>query len=127
MNICRHNHFIFLLALVSGLITSLLLPAQAQCRYFRVAVNLLQCKEENPADLKTLSHPEMDIPELPTPSEGKLMQVHCSCDYTLSGSNPFCDFDRSQEFASAMGTGDSANPCAGAKAFCNQICPQNLN
>jgi len=114
-------------ALVAGLLAGLLVPAQAGCRYFRVGARVLQCKEVNPAELNGLSRPETEIPELPTIAEGKLMRVHCRCDYTLSGSNPLCDFDQNQELASAMGTDNSANPCVGAKTFCDQLCPQNLN
>ena len=115
------------LALAAGLLIGLLAPAQAGCRYFRVAAGVQQCREANPADLNGLNRPETEIPELPTVAEGKLMRVHCRCDYTLYGSNPLCDFDQNQEFDSVMGTANSENPCAGAKTFCAQVCPQSLN
>jgi hypothetical protein len=122
----RHRVLISL-AVTAGLLSGLLTPALAGCRYFRVSAGVLQCKEVNPADLKGLSRPETEIAELPAEAEGKLMHVDCRCGYTLYGSNPFCDFDQSQEIDSDMGTDNNANPCGSAKTFCASLCPQNLN
>jgi hypothetical protein len=119
--------WLFLSTTVLGLLAGSLTPANAGCRYFRVSAGVQECKEVNPADLKGMDRPELDIAELPPETEGKLIRVQCGCNYTLVGSNPLCDYDRSQEQVSTMGTDNDAHPCAAAKTYCSQICPQNID
>jgi hypothetical protein len=101
----------------------------ADCPYFRVSAKLLECKVMDPSLVKSSDTvaPPSDTPELEeAPSTQKLVEVNCSCDYNLSGSDPRCDGDQSFERSSVVGNDDSPTFCRRGNALCRDICPSRL-
>lgn len=101
----------------------------ADCPYFRVSAKLLECKVMDSASTITRdtdTRPS-DTPELDeAPSTQKMVEVNCSCDYSLSGSDPRCDGEQSFERSSMIGNDDSPTFCRRGNALCRDICPSRL-
>ncbi len=102
--------------------------AQAECRYFRVSYKLLHCRQEKavPTQADQSSMPLVDEPFLGETDDSPLARVMCSCDYGLSGSNPQCDFDHTEEHSALIPAPDPTETCSKGKTLCETICPKNL-
>jgi len=100
----------------------------AACRYFRVKYKLLLCQIEK--SLPTAANRgESDDPALtddPAASNGPLVTVRCGCDYTLYGSAPQCDFDKSEERTGVLPPPEDRVPCPRGQETCSDICPRQL-
>ena len=113
----------------SFLIISLLAAgAQAQCGYFRLSADLLKCEA---ADAKALNAANpyqalSDLPEFQDQAAQALVQVSCSCEYSLSGSDPRCDMEETVEKSSVLGVDNPAATCRRGKTLCKDVCPSRL-
>ena len=98
--------------------------AYAGCPYFRVSYRLLSCKALTEKEMAELDRSDQELPDpdLDEKPEGKLYRVRCSCDYTLSGSDPRCDFDMNDEQSSLIGAGEDEKPCTRGKKLCESVC-----
>ena len=113
------------------LIVSILVSAaHADCAYFRVAAKPVDCKSVDPKTVKANDpYPEAapsDVPELDEPEHQAFIQVHCSCDYSLMGSDPRCDVDQTLERSTVVGVQDAADSCRRAVSICRDTCPPRL-
>ena len=102
--------------------------ALAQCGYFRLSADLLKCET---ADAKTLDaanpYPAaVDLPEFQDQAAQSLVQVSCSCEYSLSGSDPRCDMEETLEKSSIIGADNPTVTCRRGKSLCKDVCPARL-
>lgn len=99
------------------------------CVYFRVSYKLTECREAtsqevtDPASYVRTS----DVPELPPPEAGRLVKISCSCDYSLSGSDLRCDFDKTIERSTLLGSESPTEVCRRGKILCEDACPRDLH
>src|SRR5690242_18545234 len=115
---------------VGSLLLLLLIPAigLAQCRYFRVAAQLLQCGMAKASAIHEGNPylPESEEPMLQEHSNQILVQAQCSCDYSLSGSDPTCDVDQTIEKSVTLEAPAMADVCRRGRSLCRDICPSTL-
>jgi len=103
--------------------------SQAECSYFRTSFKLLKCKLDNPQPQKLpgiTPPPSDDAPLQLDEQEGPVVRVVCTCDYSLSGSSPLCDFDRTEEQTSLIPTPDVNATCREGNSLCDPICQKNV-
>jgi hypothetical protein len=111
------------------LIISLMgVAARAECGYFRLSADLLNCA---PADSKVFSAANpyegaQDLPEFQESAAQALVQVSCSCEYSLSGSDPRCDMEETVEKSSVIGVENPTATCRRGKSLCKDVCPSRL-
>lgn len=111
--------------LIVGLLSA---AAGAECAYFRLSADLLKCAS---ADAKMLiaanPYQPADLPEDHLDAGAQaLVQVNCSCEYSLSGSNPTCDMEQTVEKSSVLGVENAAETCRRGKSLCKDVCPSRL-
>ncbi len=117
-------------SMIVGLILFLNAPGQAACVYFRSSIKLLKCGAPDPHAKKSQDpYPTVasDLPEFDDALDKKpLAQVICSCDYTLSGSDPRCETEQTVERTSATGMDNLARYCRRGDALCRDVCAERL-
>lgn len=97
----------------------------ASCRYFRSAQHLSAC-ELQPRQAAVLpSSATIDAALLQEEPTGPTVLATCSCDYTLQGSDPRCDMDRTEEYSSMLPE-ESSPVCRRGASLCRSICPTTL-
>jgi hypothetical protein len=98
------------------------------CSYFRVSVSLEKCELVDPKTIKTANPYAVpsEIPELEEAPEQALVQVTCSCDYSLSGSDSLCDTDQTVERTSVITSEKLSTTCRRGAALCHEACPSRL-
>ena len=111
--------------LIVGLLAQ---AAAAECVYFRVSAKLLHCA---PADMKALDaldpyHASEQAPELEEAKAANLLQVICTCEYSLQGSDQRCDMDQTVEKSSVIAPDDDAHSCRRGNLICRDVCPPRL-
>ncbi len=114
--------------LISFLIVGLSVGvAYSQCTYFRLSGDLLKCETVD-AKAMAASNPyqPQDLPEFQEPAAAALVQVNCSCEYELSGSDPRCDMNQVVEKSSVLGVEHPSEICHRGKALCKDVCPSHL-
>jgi len=114
--------FSFLIVGLSGA------SAYSECHYFRLSADLMKCET---VDAKALAaanpyQPAHDLPEFQEPAAAALVQVDCSCEYELSGSDPRCDMNEEVEKSSVLGVDHPSETCHRGKALCKDVCPSQL-
>jgi hypothetical protein len=87
-----------------------------------VSYRLLQCRPLSVKEMAEEDHSVEELPDVVEQPKGKLSRIRCACDYTLSGSDPRCDFDHSDEQASLVGSDQGADPCVRGKSLCDSVC-----
>jgi hypothetical protein len=100
------------------------LPADANCRYFRTKAHAERCKVL-PPDAPT----ETDA-LLQGDKEGPAVQVVCSCEYALEGAaaiSPQCDLERTDEPSFTTPSSDARNPCRESRHLCEELCPKDAS
>jgi hypothetical protein len=114
------------LLLVAGLASY----SHAECQYFRTGFKLLKCTLEKPPTEKlpgVTPPPSDDAPLQLDEDEGPMARIDCSCDYSLSGSSPICDLDRTEDETSLIPTQDINATCHQKNALCDPICRKNVS
>ncbi len=96
--------------------------AHADCRYFRVRYKFLHCEESKEKEVTPADPDPIEGAEL----NGLAVRVLCSCDYSLSGSDPRCDFDQTVEQSQIFGTDNVSRFCARGPSLCNDVCRRTL-
>ena len=113
----------------SFLITSLLSAGLcAECGYFRLSADLLKCAATDTKAMN-MANPyqaAQDLPEFQDSDAQALVQVSCSCEYSLSGSDPRCDMEETLEKSSVIGVDNPTATCRRGKALCKDVCPSRL-
>ena len=98
----------------------------ADCRYFRKDTHFEKCRAAKASEMLAMpdySAPDSDVPELPKTTEGPFVKITCACDYSLSGYNPLCDLDKTEEKSIVRGTDDVAATCRRKETLCSELCP----
>jgi hypothetical protein len=115
----------FLAFLIVGLTGA---SAYSECTYFRLSANLLKCEAVDAKALEASNpyQPAQDIPELQDPTTPSIIQITCSCEYSLSGSDPRCDMDQTVEKSSILGVDHPSETCRRGKILCKDVCPSRL-
>ena len=107
------------------------LPVRAECTYFRVKYKLAKCRAVTPKEAKAIAAPaeaaEEGDPDLKEPAEGPLAKIVCSCDYALSGSDPLCDLDKSEDKTSYIPAPNLHDTCARGKNLCDEVCLRQIH
>lgn len=98
-------------------------PVWAECPYFRTNYKLVKCAEWKDTDPAEVTE---DIPEDVAPIVGRAVKITCSCDYSLAGSDPRCDFDQNLEQSGIRASEKPAATCARGKELCRDVCAQRL-
>lgn len=101
----------------------------ADCTYFRTGFRVDVCKASTVAPA-----PEYDTEQDVDPlveskekDEGQRVQLVCECSYTLSGSDPRCDFDRVEERQALINSLDVKGICRDSKKRCKEICAERIS
>jgi hypothetical protein len=107
-----------------------LFPAggRAECAYFRVSMNLLQCKTVDAKAAQAVDPypaPSED-PELETPITKTFVRMDCECQYSLMGADVRCDPDQTLEKSSVIGVDDPGGACRRGRTLCRDVCPARL-
>lgn len=98
---------------------------RAQCIYFRVSYKLLTCAPAEPAAKTRAPEPvPQELLDLQATDERDVLQVACACDYSLVGSDPRCDLDRTEEITSFLGGDNASAACRRGKSLCRDLCPK---
>jgi len=111
------------------LIGTLAVDVHAECSYFRVSSDLLQCAA---ADARTVRAADAyqapsDLPELEeTGTPQVLVQVGCRCEYSLMGADPRCDTEQALEKSSVIGAESPSTTCRRGRTLCRDLCPPRL-
>jgi len=107
------------------LLTSTL--AHADCHYFRVKYKLVSCGIDKtaPEKLPGVAATTPDDPTWLDEAPANTAKFVCSCDYVLQGSNPLCDFDRTDEETYTLETDNVPQTCRRGKDLCNDFCPRD--
>ena len=102
--------------------------ALAQCGYFRLSADLLKCASADARALNAANpyQAAQDLPEFQETDAQALVQVSCSCEYALSGSDPRCDMEETVEKSSVIGVDNPTATCRRGKALCKDVCPSRL-
>ena len=98
--------------------------AAAPCFYFRTGFQMTDCQSLSAGDLREADPYAVELPvaELVTESTGAPpVRVRCSCDYSLTGSNLLCDYDRNEE-RSMITEGPASQVCRSGKSLCDRVC-----
>jgi hypothetical protein len=59
-------------------------------------------------------------------ASGPTVEVRCECEYTLRGSDPRCDTERTDEVSSVFPQDPVSPICRRAADVCRQICPRSI-
>src|SRR5262249_33025955 len=104
-------------------------PAAADCVYFRTKARVQQCKAARGEPLPPVEADEaaQAVGEALEKDDGKRVKLVCSCEYSLSGSDPLCDFDRQEEIPSLIPADDPKPFCRQAAKRCAEICPRRIS
>lgn len=92
-----------------------------ECVYVRVSYRLLECRA---AALSADSPAEFSegLPELGGPEMRMSVKLTCSCEYTLSGSDPRCDPDMAREVTSLIASDHPTVTCRRGNTLCHELC-----
>lgn len=103
--------------------------AQAECRYFRTSFKLVSCEADktSPEKLPGMDAATPDDPTWLDQAPSSTAKFVCSCDYVLQGSNPLCDFDRTDEESYTIETDNVPQTCRRGKDLCNDFCARDLS
>ncbi len=112
----------------SFLIVSLVgVAVRAECGYFRLSAALLKCEAADTKALNAASPYQVpELPEFQEPAAQALVEVNCSCEYSLFGSDPRCDMEETVEKSSVFGADNPAVTCRRGKDLCKDVCPSRL-
>ncbi|MFA5975415.1 MAG: hypothetical protein WC859_04535 [Elusimicrobiota bacterium] len=97
--------------------------AQAGCRYVLVSFHFLECREVTASEVAQEERTVDQLPGVDSVPPGKQLRVRCGCEYTLSGSDPRCDFEHSEEQESLLRVEERARNCKKGKPLCKSVCP----
>lgn len=100
--------------------------SEATCQYFRVNYKFMRCEEYKEKDPTNQDVKEEDPIGAELNEGGLLARATCTCEYSLRGSDPRCDFDQTLEQSSIRGVDSVASYCARGSNLCNEVCARQI-
>ncbi len=103
-------------------------PTQAACTYFLTKTRAGSCKaiQVPPSPDHEAITAEDALEAAVEKDDGRRIQLICECDYSLSGSDPRCDFDRMDEIPQLLMETDVKTVCREKKKRCRMLCPPRV-